>query len=462
MKLIIRVATVFVILAWTCISFAQVPVIPKAVEDAFKRSESICREVEKIRILKFKDKVKTEVQSKENFQKFIKKSIDEQYGDENSMWFVKALVKMGVLEKDLDLTSTMTKILEGQAAAHYDPETKKCYLLITDMDPLMLDLVLSHELYHALQDQYFNLYDFVLKDVQAIRDNGDAMFGKQCLVEGDATLAMMAWMIIKQAGITDPALADPMVSMAVNVQGSMDYDTIITMAEKNTVNSPFGGFTSAIKDMKDFPRYFMESIYAVYIQGALMVNFIKTKGGWDAVAELYKNPPQSTEQVLHPEKLSGQRDVPIDIRLPDLMTKLPGKWELREEDVLGELGIRILFEIWTNKESRDPAVISAAAAGWGGDRYYFLTKTDTGKDLLVWKTVWDTPQDAGEFLTAYRILLSSRFPKMQKVSQSKPGDKFTYQVWEVEHDRFLKLVSQDEMVGIMDSTDRPSLDIMWR
>ncbi|MDD4870146.1 MAG: hypothetical protein PHR77_06265 [Kiritimatiellae bacterium] len=461
MKVLIKITAVIAIIAWVCSVFAQVPVISKVVEDAFKRSESICREVEKIRILKFKNKVITEVQSKEDFKKFVKKSVDEQYGDENANWYVKALVKMGVLEKDMDLTATLIKILEGQAAAHYDPETKKCNLLITDMDPLMLDLVLSHELYHALQDQYFNLYDFILKDVKAMRDNGDAMFGKQCLVEGDATLVMMAWMVIKQGGITDPALADPMVSMAINMQGAMDYDTIMNMAE-NSATASLGGLTASIKDMKDLPRYFMESIYATYIQGAMMVNFVKTKGGWNAVGDLYKNPPQSTEQVLHPEKLSGQRDLPVDVRLPELKTKLSEKWLLGEEDVLGELGIKILLEIWANKESRDPVAISTAAAGWGGDRYYFLTNNETGKDLLVWKTVWDTPQDAGEFVTAYRMILSSRFPKMRKAGQSNPGDKFMYQIWEIEPGRFLKLVRQDQMVGIIDSTDRSCLDIMWQ
>lgn len=444
---------------WMC--SAQDLVQSTVISDGFRRSEAICRDVETIRGLKFKEKVKTEVQSKEDLRKFIRKSVEEQYGREDAGWYVRALVKVGVLEKDLDLTETMIKLLEGQAAAHYDPESKNCYLLMTDVDPMMLDTILSHELCHALQDQQFNLLDFVIKNTTAMKDNGDATLGKECLIEGDATFVMTGWMIAKAGGIMDTAVTDPMVSVAINMQGAMDYDTIMTMAGSN--NDPaFGAFNTAMKDMKDLPRYFMESIYYTYIQGSMMVNFIKTKGGWSAVNELYKNPPQSTEQVLHPEKLTGRRDVPVDVRLPELKTVFPGKWVIKEDDVLGELGLRILFELWSAKEGRDPSAISAAAAGWGGDRYYFLVNSETGKDLLVWKTVWDTVQDAGEFTTAYRIMLSSRFPKMKKAGQSEAGGKTTFQVWEVEPGRFLKLASDGPMVGIVDSTDRSCLDPLWK
>ena len=229
--------TVLVFFALSVAGFAQAENVPQAVQDAFRRTESICRDVEKVRCLKFEKKINTEVQSRADFNGFVKKSIDEQYGKDESVWFVKALVRIGALEKEMDLTETLLKILEGQAAAHYDPETKKCYLLITDMNAMMLDMVLSHELYHALQDQHFNLYDFVIKDKEAVRDNGDATAGKECLIEGDATYVMTAWMLLKQAGLKDAAALDPMVSMAINMQGAMDYDTIMNMAENSATAS---------------------------------------------------------------------------------------------------------------------------------------------------------------------------------------------------------------------------------
>ena len=453
--------TVLVFFALSVAGFAQAENVPQAVQDAFRRTESICRDVEKVRCLKFEKKINTEVQSRADFNGFVKKSIDEQYGKDESVWFVKALVRIGALEKEMDLTETLLKILEGQAAAHYDPETKKCYLLITDMNAMMLDMVLSHELYHALQDQHFNLYDFVIKDKEAVRDNGDATAGKECLIEGDATYVMTAWMLLKQAGLKDAAALDPMVSMAINMQGAMDYDTMLNMTE-TMADASLGGLATSIKEMKDMPRYFMENLYSVYMQGAMMVNFLKTKGGWTAVNELYKNPPQSTEQVLHPEKLIGKRDIPVNVRMTELNQILPGKWVIKEEDVMGELGIRILLSIWADKDVKDPVAISTASAGWGGDRYYLLVNDETKGELLVWKTVWDTVQDAGEFVTTYRMLLSSRFPKMRKAAQSKPGSDLMYQLWEVEPGRFVKLVQYSETIGVLDSNDRSCLDMVWK
>ena len=41
-----------------------------------------------------------------------------------------------------------------------------------------------------------------------------------------------------------------------------------------------------------------------YIRGAFLVSEAWARGGWPRVARLYREPPQSTEQVLHPiEKL---------------------------------------------------------------------------------------------------------------------------------------------------------------
>ena len=48
-----------------------------------------------------------------------------------------------------------------------------------------------------------------------------------------------------------------------------------------------------------------------------------------------------------------------------------------------------------------------AANGWDGDRYA-LVKTPAG-DALVWVTVWDTPGDAAEFMSAMDEVMLKRF-----------------------------------------------------
>jgi hypothetical protein len=105
-------------------------------------------------------------------------------------------------------------------------------------------------------------------------------------------------------------------------------------------------------------------------------------GGWDAVKSAWTRPPESTEQVLHPEKFAAHES-PRPVEPP---YKPSGR--LVNDGVLGEVLTRTLLG-----EGSD-----AAAAGWGGDRYQVWDVS--GKTLLVWRSVWDSSADAREFQEA--------------------------------------------------------------
>ncbi|MEO6877841.1 MAG: hypothetical protein ABI205_05125, partial [Gemmatimonadaceae bacterium] len=49
-----------------------------------------------------------------------------------------------------------------------------------------------------------------------------------------------------------------------------------------------------------------------------------------------------------------------------------------------------------------------ASNGWDGDRYA-LVKTPGGGSALAWITVWDTPGDAAEFMSAVDEVMLRRF-----------------------------------------------------
>lgn len=464
MKNILLAIAVLLILSLPSCRTATVPPPPHVLA-AFERSKNICRDIEKIRGLAFKKEIATKVQSLKEFRAYVEESIARQYGGaEGTEGYVQGLVKIGVLECPVNLTSTILTLVESQVAAHYDPESKVYYLLMTNMPAIFLDTVSSHELCHAMQDQHFDLHAFLEKDLETIRANGDFCLAKQCLVEGEATFVMTVWMIMSQMGVDDHTLAEPMASIGINCQAAMDLDGILAMSKTRlaAMGSGFETMAEAMKELQHLPRFLVESLFASYIQGALMVDYIRTRGGWKAVEELYKRPPQSTEQVLHPEKLTGQRDVPFDVHLPGLIKSLPRGWRLQEEDVLGELGMRIFFQLWQAEGAEDPSAAASAAAGWGGDRYYYFVNRGAGKDLLIWKTVWDTPQEAAEFTVAYRVALASRFPALNKAWRSGAESAFKYQIWEIEPGRFLKLMRKNEVVGIIDTTDRAGLDILWK
>ncbi len=457
MKMVFQTITCFLIITCLCV-FEGICGDLDSLQG--KRIKDICDDLEKIRGLPFKKEVKTDIQTPEAFKSYVFDAMDRQYGEGGADAYVKGLVKLGLLKKFIDLEETLADLFQSEAAAHYDPQKDTYYLLMTNSLPMVLDVISSHELCHALQDQQFDLFNFLEKDVEYFRRNGDAAMARQSIVEGEATLVMTMWTVMDQWGIKDLKTAGTMASSAVGTQAAMDYETIMKLVDTQKALMGGIGFSSGAE--KEFPRFFMEMVYAQYMQGAQMVDFVRSKYGWEGVSNLYTNPPQSTEQVLHPHKLLGERDMPIDVDLSVFLKKdLSDEWKVVEEDVLGELGVRVFLGMWQNKDARDYSAVASAAQGWGGDRYYYFEDQKANKDLLMWNIVWDTSGDATEFAIAYRLALMERFPRMKKVMRAGKDADFAYQVWEVEPGRFLKLASKDKVIGIIDSTDRKMLDILW-
>jgi hypothetical protein len=360
------------------------------------------------------------------------------------------LLKLGVLREPRDLEKMLIGLLEGQTAAHYDPEDKTYYLLATNASPAMLDGISSHELCHALQDQHHDLRAFLIGDTNAALRNGDATLAKECLVEGEATLVMMTWMVRQGAG--EDAAAEALVSAAVRSQAALGMDAFLDLAESGAagLQTGLGNIGEAMADLRGIPRFFLEMLYSTYFRGAAAVETIRAAGGWAAVDALYAEPPESTEQILHPAKLAPPRDLPRDVALP----AVPAGWRLVEEDVLGEAGIRVLLREWDDPDSPDLEAEASAAAGWGGDRYRLFRRDRDGKDLLVWNTAWDTEADAAEFGVAYRMAMERRFPAARPFGSPVRRQGSICQVWEVASGRWLTLSRGGRTVSVVDTGDR--------
>ena len=117
---------------------------------------------------------------------------------------------------------------------------------------------------------------------------------------------------------------------------------------------------------------------------------------------LYRNPPVSTEQILHPERYRS-RDLPVAVALPALAARLGDDWGVVETGVLGEMGWQLALAPYTG---RVPA--RAAAQGWGGDRYALLRRGSSDTYAAAFQTVWDTMPEAGEFAAVAGTWLDRR------------------------------------------------------
>ena len=117
----------------------------------------------------------------------------------------------------------------------------------------------------------------------------------------------------------------------------------------------------------------------------------------------YRDLPQSTEQILHPERYVGG-DQPVEVRVEGLAHVLGAGYRLVWQRTLGEFYLREMLRVTVPTETAE-----AAAAGWGGDRYRIYFKDSTGETVLLYRVVWDSTQDADEFAAAFKGYAALRF-----------------------------------------------------
>jgi hypothetical protein len=262
---------------------------------------------------------------------------------------------------------------------------------------MMLDTMSAHELTHGLQDQHYDLEKFLPDEgdgsgAQKIDD--DASSARRFLVEGDATFTMFLYMASKDGKIL-PITVDALVGQLGKLAGMSPADLAKMNAPMAESSDP--EIKKSIEAMADIPDAVLVPMIDSYMQGALLVAAVYKRGGWPAVNDLFVHPPESTEQALHPDKLfAGEH--PHRVTLP----KLAGA-ELANV-VFGELQWQVYFGLW----APDHKVV--ASEGWGGDRESVVRRPD-GRLISRIATVWDTPNDASEFATAYTASLAKRFPK---------------------------------------------------
>ncbi|MBU7017236.1 MAG: hypothetical protein HXS44_06980 [Theionarchaea archaeon] len=159
--------------------------------------------------------------------------------------------------------------------------------------------------------------------------------------------------------------------------------------------------------VEDIDPLLLAMLVYPYGFGELFVGYLLDKGGWELVNEAYRNPPDSTEQVIHPEKFL-MREKPIPMSIPDI----PG-WNVLERDVLGEGFYSIILRTYLPMDEVDRAV-----SGWGGDAYCLFERWDGS--IMVLNTAWDTTRDAEEFLNSY-LHFTQEWSNGYTVLEEDPG-----------------------------------------
>jgi tetratricopeptide (TPR) repeat protein len=325
----------------------------------------ITKDLSEIRELEPKADVPHHALTSEGLEKYLTASIDAQSREAmRASDFL--LTLLGLIGPDVDLEVLLKDLFVEQTAGFYNPDEQAFYLLEDEEQTALDQMVVAHEFVHALQDQHFGLEELSSESL-----NADQRRAFDALVEGDAMLGMLLY--------ADEHVAVFDLLQSITGAGGLE-------------SSALDASPSFIRGMELFP----------YEQGLEFVGALYESGGWAMVDEAYDAPPQSTEQVLHPERYR-EEDVPREVALPDLAAELGGDWQEVENDVLGELGLRLALA-----EHMAPAAAMLAAEGWAGDRYALLQHGSGGAVVLVMRTYWDDQDEADEFWALYRVCMDHR------------------------------------------------------
>lgn len=425
----------------------------------------VLKETSEIRQLSILRPVKSSTQSRSEIERMILKNLDEETTPAQMHASEAQLKILGLAPPDFQYRALMLRVLSEQVAGYYDPKTTEFHLA----DWIDLDgqrPIMAHELTHALQDQHFNLRRFE----HWPKGDSDAELAAHALVEGDATLAMALYVA-----------SNPLRALAfLKSLGSTGMQS---------------------QELDKAPRAVRETLLFPYQQGSDWTKSLYKQGSWERVSKAFTELPQSTEQILHPEKYFAH-EAPVKVTLPDLTSLLNARarsadilsalgaerepiwsgttrrrlklqmnhaqnarapWRRLDYDVQGEWGFYLILEEFL----KSPVESRRAAAGWGGDRYavYEGSKSEI---LIASLSAWDTANDAREFFDAYLKRTELRYPEAEKSGLAPSTEEATSALRSFQTAKGSVLIElRGNRVAILEglpdrAKGRALLDALWR
>ncbi len=383
-------------------------VTPQGTSRADLEVIEIEQDAEKIRGLSPKQDVPEMFLTKEQMRANITKLFEEEYSHEEAQQDATELWLMRLIDRPtLDLYQLQVDLHSDVVLGYYDPKKDELFVLKEgDVLGAQARSTVAHEFVHSLQDQYFDLEKLFPEDsVEYDRDTA-----MRALAEGDAVVSEIEY-----------------------VRTYFTPDEIRDLIEQESAGPS--------ETLNNAPRYIRDTLYFPYIQGTSFAERLRGEGSFKRVNDALADPPQSTEQIIHPEKyIDNPRDNPIKVTIPPLtstLTTLGPGWKYMDGGSFGELDMQLMLKVNGVPESD----ADEAAAGWGGAWYVHYQSGETS--VLALDTQWDTSRDAGEFNDA----LGTSFR-----GATKEGE-----VW-VQGGRYFSVTQSDKRVLYISATDKKALE----
>ncbi|MEO2010810.1 MAG: hypothetical protein ABGX22_19180, partial [Pirellulaceae bacterium] len=254
--------------------------------------------VERFRGRKFKEPVKPRFMTRPELQEYMLKEFKREIAPNEMRFMDRTLKVFGFAPMELDVEETLLSLYTEEVAGFYNPRTKEIFLIqekrkkgstiglfkkligISEFNKDEQKTTLAHEMTHALADQHFDLKTLG----EAAEHNDDMALAVSALIEGEATLLMLGEMF-----------SDNHDKDAIWDIRSAQVDATFKFAAGAAV--VFGGRT-----MRKAPAIFRETLMFPYHKGTVFVVHLGRNSDWSRIDRAFKDPPISTEQILHPEK----------------------------------------------------------------------------------------------------------------------------------------------------------------
>lgn len=333
-----------------------------------------------------------------------------------------------------DLLDLFTEISASGVIGFYSSDEEKLVLVSDSPGEISFEdeLTLVHEYVHSFQHERFNFDDLDdFSEDEDSKENTEYSTTIDALVEGDASIAEAVY--------------------AEQEEGTVGYVRYLTAPsddeEDDDGDEEEDEIPPAISRYSSFP----------YTHGASFVRVLYDEGGWNAVDDAFERPPETVEQILHPEKYrTGEQS--LDLSLLDIADELGDGWEQEGDSVFGEYDVYN----WLHANLDDDGRAAAAAAGWGAGRIGVYASTiDPDRGLVQLSLLWDDAQEAREFYTAFSGLVQLidaepevLDPSFQIVSWDAPGE--AGRAW-IEGTAFHAIIAveQTDLAAALQALDAP-------
>ena len=239
----------------------------------------------------------------------LERLFDENYPPEEREQDTLALRALGLLGPEEDAAELQLQLLGEQVLGFYDDDARRMVVVVEGEFDAEAQMYYAHEYAHALQDAAFGI-DSLETDAEG---EDDRSLARTSLIEGDASVTMLAWAF---ANLTPEEL----IGIATPTQ---------------------------VPDTTGIPSWMVAQLQYPYSDGlewasALVGNPIAAPD-FGPIDAAFGAPPDSTEQIDDLAKWDP-REEPVDVDVVDLAGSLGEGWSSVETTTLGQAMIGFMLE----------------------------------------------------------------------------------------------------------------------